>query len=290
MNSLNTAISFASSIIGQTLPGIVSDLYKDPEDNVTPLQTMIKAVTTVAGIVPFADKIASLTQTTLIAGVSYTSGLIKPPAPVDKFLAWSDVSTSMADVIKEYQASITTALQKVLDTPVGDKGGINEQLSGGRFLGVNQNFTQAELQSKMIESFKVYSIGLALQAQKIFITRAVDVEGPCHEDEGQDASSMCIDNGNGLITRLAIVKLDRHENQNPVDDIAQTLIGKYSFTKEYMVVNPAKCFDDNGKKQLADPFGSSLPLDSQTLCLFNLGVCDSDPDMIEICRKAGLDI
>lgn len=288
---MNTAISFASSIIAQTLPGIVSDIYKDPKDDVTPLLAIVKVITTVAGVVPFADKIASLTQSTLLTGVTYSTSLVKPPAPVNKFLAWSDVSGSIADVIKEYQASISTALQTVVDAKVGDKGGINEQLSGGRFLGVNQNFTQAELQAKMIDSFKVYSIGLALQAQKIFVTRAVNVEGPCDEGDLGAASSLCVDHGNGLITRHILVQTDRHDNQQPQDDIAQTLFDKYSFTKEFMLANPAKCYDQNNKKPLADPFNSSLPLDPQSLCLFNLAVCDNTgEDTIKNCRNAGLNI
>ncbi|KAE9379197.1 hypothetical protein N431DRAFT_460482 [Stipitochalara longipes BDJ] len=55
IKSLNSAITFASSIIDLTPPGIVGDFYPDPSDNTTPLQTTEKAFTTVLGLVSFIE-------------------------------------------------------------------------------------------------------------------------------------------------------------------------------------------------------------------------------------------
>ncbi|KAH9215333.1 hypothetical protein DL95DRAFT_500748 [Leptodontidium sp. 2 PMI_412] len=290
MNSVNTAITFASSIIGQTLPQIVADVYKDPEDNVTPLNNIIRAITTVAGVVPFTSDIAKLTRDTLTKTTTYSVGLIKPPAVADKFLAWTDVSSSIAGVIQDYQSAVTTSLKAVLDAPVNAKGGINEQLQGGRFLGVSQNFTQTELQDKMIDSLKVYSIGLALQAQKIFVMRFSNVADTCRED-ASSPGVVCQKDSTGALNRYILAKTDRQDNINPQNDLAKTLLDKYGFTAQTLMVNPATCFDQNGKKQVTDTFGASLPLESDALCLFNVAVCDgTGEDTIENCRKAGANI
>lgn len=59
MNSINTAITFASSIISLTLPGIVSDLSISPPDDVTPMKNLYKAMTTIIGLIPFTGPVAT---------------------------------------------------------------------------------------------------------------------------------------------------------------------------------------------------------------------------------------
>ncbi|EXA28533.1 hypothetical protein FOVG_19866 [Fusarium oxysporum f. sp. pisi HDV247] len=288
MNNLNTAIQFASSIIGQTLPEIVSDLYPSPEDNVTPLQNVVRAITTTVGVVPFADKIAGVVQSVFTGYVGYTLSIVKAPQ-TDAFLQWSNVAASLADIIQAYQAGVSDGLKKVLDTPVADPGGIYEQLEGGRFLGSAQNFTQSELQAKMIDSFKTYSIGLALQAQKIFIARFSGVnpeEDSCKDAE--QASNLCQNDENGVYTRYVLVKVDGKGNMDPQIDIADKIINKYGFSKEKVLVEPTKCFDKNGGKQVMDDFGDFIPIEPNTLCLYNVAVCDGSK--LDECRENGANV
>lgn len=59
MNSVNTAISFASSIISLTLPSLVSDLNVQPKDDVTPMKNLYKMFTSVLGMIPFTGAVAT---------------------------------------------------------------------------------------------------------------------------------------------------------------------------------------------------------------------------------------
>ncbi|EXK76077.1 hypothetical protein FOQG_19165 [Fusarium oxysporum f. sp. raphani 54005] len=168
-------------------------------------------------------------------------------------------------------------------------GGIYEQLEGGRFLGSAQNFTQSELQAKMIDSFKTYSIGLALQAQKIFIARFSGVnpeEDSCKDAE--QASNLCQDDENGVYTRYVLVKVDGKGNMDPQIDIADKIINKYGFSKEKVLVEPTKCFDKNGGKQVMDDFGDFIPIEPNTLCLYNVAVCDGSK--LDECRENGANV
>ncbi|KAG9233223.1 hypothetical protein BJ875DRAFT_464769 [Amylocarpus encephaloides] len=148
MNSLNTAIGFASSIAGLTLPGVVADFYPKPKDDITPLQTISKVFTTVLGMVPFTGSVS--TATGVVTGsVIFLTSRLKIPAQPDRFMAWSDVSSSLSQVLSDYQANVATSLKSILDTKVNETGGINELLGGGAFLGVAQNFTQTDLQNQV---------------------------------------------------------------------------------------------------------------------------------------------
>ncbi|KAG5744643.1 hypothetical protein H9Q70_012659 [Fusarium xylarioides] len=290
MNSIHTAIQFSSNIISLTLPGIVSDLYPSPEDNLTPLQNIIRAITATVGIIPFSGTVAGVGKNSFEKYVNYALTVVKPPK-TDKFLSWVNVGSSLANVIQDYQAAVSESLKKVLDTPVADAGGIYEQLQGGRFLGIGQNFTQSELQSQMIESFKVYSIGLALQAQKIFVFRMTDIQESCSED----AASLCQEDISGSFTQYSLLRASgSHDNAELQLDIADKLVSKYGLSKERFLFETAKCWDQNDKKQLADGFGDFLPIDPDTPCLLNMAVCEKSVNenagIIDWCRDAGADI
>ncbi|KAH6871542.1 hypothetical protein B0T10DRAFT_568245 [Thelonectria olida] len=288
MNSINTAVGFSSNIISLTLPGIVSDLYPKPDDNVTPLRNILRAVTSTIGVIPFAGTVAGIGKNAFEKYTNYALTLVNPPT-TDKFLSWTNVAESLAGVIQDYQAAVSDSLKKVLDTPVADAGGIYEQLQGGRFLGISQNFTQSDLQRQMIDSFKVYSIGLALQAQKMFIVVWPTIYADSCTD---DASSLCQENIDGTFTKYILTKTDSYDNLKSLNDIGETLTNKYGLSKERFLVDVYKCYKSNGKKQLTDNFGDFLPIEPTTQCLLNLIVCEDNADhtIVKACRDGGADI
>ncbi|KAF4947663.1 hypothetical protein FGADI_10234 [Fusarium gaditjirri] len=290
MNSLNTAISFSSSIIGLKLPEIVSDLYPDPKDNVTPLQLIARAITSTMGVIPLSGGI-NVAKDAFTASVNYVLTVAKPPT-TDKFMQWSNVASSLSGVIQDYQAALSDSFKKVIDTPVGDAGGIYDQLHGGSFLGISQNFTQSAVQKQMIDSFTLYSIGLALQAQKIFVLRMSNIQRK-HDDS---SASFAVDAGDGTFTEYSLMQAGGNDNAIVMLDIGDKLSNKYSLPKDRWLTDVVKCWEGNGKKQLADGFGDFLPVDPTTPCLLNMNVCDlraaewGSKGIIERCRDAGIDI
>ncbi|KAH6673213.1 hypothetical protein B0J14DRAFT_701164 [Halenospora varia] len=286
MNSINTAITFASSIASLTLPSIVSDFYPKPKDNVTPLITASKIFTTALGVIPFTGAVS--TAASAVSGsVSFLAGRIKPPTETNLFVKWSDVAASLATVVSDYQAAVSTSLKATLDAKVDDSGnGILGVLSGGGFLGIAQNFTQADLQSKVTDSINIYAIGLVLQAQGVFVYR---YPSGCTEEY---YAELCVDKADGSgKAGYSLIKSDGNSNAELQDDTAKLLLEKYGFTKDMIFTGPAGCFDANGKKQLVDPFTDALPLDKTSQCLFNLQVCgreetgwDSKKGIVDNCR------
>ena len=77
-------------------------------------------------------------------------------------------------------------------------------------------------------------------------------------------------------------------------DTAKTLANKYSMTKLQFLKGPTDCFDNNGKKQLTDPFDSAVVLDKTQECVFNLLVCDipanNKDGVMDACKNQGLDV
>ncbi|KAF5985603.1 hypothetical protein FCOIX_1956 [Fusarium coicis] len=264
MNSLNTAISFSSSIIGLKLPEIVSDLYPDPKDNVTPLQIVVRAITSTMGVIPLSGGI-DIAKDAFTGSVNYVLTIVKPPT-TDKFLQWSNVASSLSGVIQDYQAALSDSFKKVIDTPVSDAGGIYDQLHGGSFLGISQNFTQSDVQKQMIDSFTIYSIGLALQAQKIFVLRMTNIQRK-HDDT---SASFAVDAGDGTFTEYSLMQADGNDNGIVMLDIGDRLSNKYSLPKDRWLTDVIRCWEGNEKKQLADDFGDFLPLDPATPCLLNM--------------------
>lgn len=294
MNSINTAINFASSIAALSLPAIVQDFYPKPEDNITPLKNIAKIFTSVLSIVPFTGAVAT------VAGdvgktITFLTGELKVPTEPDRFLAWSDLSNSLGAVVTDYQAAVSNSLKATLDAKVNETNGINSILSGGAFLGISQNFTQADLQLNIIDSINVHAISLVLQAQKIFIYRFPN--GCTNEDD--DPYKLCVagSDAEGGDSGYTMLKSDSDANAVPQIDFTKLLLEKYGMTKEQFLVGPAACFDANGKKQLADPFNDILPIDKTTQCLFNLQVCGQgdagwkdNTGIVDNCRIQGLDI
>ncbi|KAF2712928.1 hypothetical protein K504DRAFT_397697 [Pleomassaria siparia CBS 279.74] len=295
MNNMNTAIGFASSILSLKLPEIVQDVFPDPQDNITPLKNMVTIFGSVLGFVPFTGAVATAAGT-LQKGLAFVNGRLKPPAATDRFLAWSDVASSMADIVRDYQAVVSTSMTAILNAPVDDAdNGINGIISGGNFLGVSQNFTQTDLQNIVIDSITRNALGLALQAQKMFVTRFSNVN-TCNDE---DQNMLCTKNdGSSTFTQWALLRREGDANAESQIDTSKVLMDKYGMTKLEFLKGPTDCFDTNGKKQLTNPFDTGLPTDAKAACVFNLLVCDIDSSrpssgkgIVNFCKEdQGLDV
>ncbi|KAK8852028.1 hypothetical protein PGQ11_014507 [Apiospora arundinis] len=264
MNSINTAITFASSIISLTLPGIVSDLSISPPDDVTPMKNLYKAMTTIIGLIPFTGPVAT-GASGLTQGINFIMDQVKPPEPTDKFVSWSNVAGQMGTVVSGYQAQVSAGFKKILDAPVDDaNSGILKILANGAFLGYSQNVTQADLQKGVIDTFRVYSAGLALRAQGLQLSVADDSNKAngktCRESVKQwGLAGSCRDDGNGKFRQVVLVDKDGHAQEA----IMQKLVDKYGLTPEIALQDNVDCNN-------ADPTKDSLPLDPKTKCLFTL--------------------
>lgn len=249
MNSLNTAVGFATSIMALEMPEVIKDFYPKPADDVTPLKELNTIVTFGLSVVPFTGPLAKVSS--VATGItSFLTGRMKVPAAPDLFVKWSELGVSLSNAAKDYQSVISTSLRDTLDAKIDDKDkGINALLSGGQFLGVAQNFTQADMQAKMTANMKLRAIALALQAQKAFIYRNM-VDGTY--------------DGNCVL---------RIGDESRPDVL--TLIGeKYGIAGKIIQEGPSNCFDKHGV-QLYTP--DILPLDAkEDSCIFNLNVCTFD--------------
>ncbi|RTE84269.1 hypothetical protein BHE90_001122 [Fusarium euwallaceae] len=281
MNSLNTAISFAASIMSLEMPAVVADLWPAPEDNVTPMQDVYSMITLGLSVVPFTGTLAqgaAISQSV----IGFLSGKLKVPEKPDLFVKWSDVGTSISTAVKDYQAVISKSLQTTLNAEIDDAtSGINSVLAGGGFLGVAQNFTQAEMQESIINNMKLRSIALALQGQKAFVYRSYN---GCFADR---ASRHCATvDGQEVQYALRI-------GDEEVTEIAQKIIDKYGISPDIFLKGPSDCFDEH-KQQLFTP--ELLTADPKAPCVFNLPVCTFNSDTFsgrtirENCKLQEIDV
>ena len=300
MNAMNTALNFASTMISLTLPGIVSDFYPDPTDNITPLQDIGKVFTTVLSIIPFTGALATA-STVVTKGLTFVLGVVKPPALPNLFLDWNDVSTSLGKILEGDQNALSSAIATILNSPVNSSTGINQIVAGGDFLGVNQNFTENDIQSALINSTTVLAISLIFQAQKIFIAATYSVNGNCEDstdNQGNQLSYLCVPNSSGEgYQDYLLTKNDGSPGSDPpgLDDFASLLVNKYGISQQTFLVGPRDCMMANGGQQLTDPFNGIIPLDPTTQCLFNVLVCNLDGNAITVgtvqdCQDQGLDV
>lgn len=273
MNSLNTAVVFASSILSLILPEIVADFYPDPKDNVTPLKAVSSMFTTTLGLVPFTGPVSTAVAS-FNAGVAFLTDRIAIPAETNRFMAWSSIASSMATVVEDYQKAVATNVRATIDAPIADlDNGIAGILSGGLFLGGSQNVSQSDIQGAVTGSLRKRAISVVLQAQRTYVSRRFNNKKCLVDDE----ASMCRDDGPGTgITSWALNFVNSDGGSTRAIDSAKTLQEKYGMTKEDFLIEVTNCFDENNKQQLAAPFGEVIPLDDTTRCLFNLQVCDRD--------------
>ncbi|KAM0335025.1 hypothetical protein ACHAQA_000059 [Verticillium albo-atrum] len=268
MNSINTAISFASSIISLTLPGIVEDFLPKPVDDVTPLISFTKMFTTVLGVVPLTGAVGT-GRTVINGGLNFLVGQMKPPTEADKFVAWSNVAGSLAGVVTDYQASVSSTFTRILNTePLDPTSGIAKVVSGGDFLGVTQNFTQADLQRSVTDTITRFALGHTIAANKVYVLKFWTPQ-PCLDDD----VSICVRPADGDHYNLIL----KQDNWDTADDTAKLLRDKYGMVKEDYLTKVIECWESNGNKNYADPFEDAIPLDASTNCVFNLPVCELRP-------------
>ncbi|KAH7017203.1 hypothetical protein EDB80DRAFT_603466 [Ilyonectria destructans] len=283
MNSLNTAVSFAASIMALEMPAVITDIWPTPEDEATPLKDLYAMITLGLSVVPFTGVMAKAASVPK-GVVSFLSGQVKPPVPPNLFVKWSDLGVSISSAVKDYQSAISTSLKSTLNSEIhNETSGINSVLAGGGFLGIAQNFTQADMQANIADSMKLRSIALALQGRKAFIYRSF--EG-CF-NSNNDASKFCA-TVDGKVVQYALRMGDEEQI-----DVAAKIIDKYGISKETFLQGPSTCFEEH-KVQLFTP--DFLPVDPKAPCIFNLPVCTFDPDtfpgrtIVENCRLQGLDV
>ncbi|KAH6676989.1 hypothetical protein F5X68DRAFT_246065 [Plectosphaerella plurivora] len=283
MNSLNTAVSFAASIMALEMPEVINDFWPKPVDDATPMKDVYAMITLGLSVVPFTGVMAKAAAVPK-GVVSFLSGQLKPPTPPDLFVKWSDVASSISTAVKDYQAAISNSLKATLAAEVQDAtSGINGVLSGGGFLGVAQNFTQSDMQANIIESMKLRSIALALQAQGAFIYRG---DGGCF-NSNNDASKFCA-TVDGKEWQYSL-RMGEDEQVK----IAQKIVDKYGISGEVFLKGPSDCFDEH-KVQLFTP--EFLPVDPKSPCIFNLPVCTFNGDTFpgrtiqENCNLQGMSV
>jgi hypothetical protein len=157
---------------------------------------------------------------------------------------------------------------------------------------LNDNFTQTDLQAVVLDGITMNALGLALQAQKIFIFRNRFVE-TCSADA---SDTLCSDNGDGSFTVTLLTRADGDDNALDQTALSDTLQSKYGMTKEQIIQGPVDCLAANGGKQLTNPFDQGgLPADPRGPCVFNVLVCSVETasfnsGIVERCRDSGLDV
>jgi hypothetical protein len=121
MISLNSAITFASSIIGLIQIAIVTDFYPNLPDNITPLVSIEKAFTTVLGLALFTGYFSTVSNA-VTQGLDFVTGQFKSPTATN-LLARSNVATSLATVVQNHQSVVSSLIQNTFNTPVNATAG-----------------------------------------------------------------------------------------------------------------------------------------------------------------------
>lgn len=111
----------------------------------------------------------------------------------------------------------------------------------------------------------------------------------------QPYSEICTKGDDGYVTQTILLKGTGDGNSEAQEDIGKLLTEKYGIPISQYVTGVLKCYDNNNKKSLTEPFIDMLPLDSKTECLFDLLVCDLTEGLgaegiIDACKKLGLDV
>ncbi|KXH53498.1 hypothetical protein CSAL01_05364 [Colletotrichum salicis] len=273
MNSLNTAITFASSIMSLTLKGIVQDFYSNPKDDITDLKTMTRVFAGILSIIPFMGPI-----NTVAGAIGSTS-------------SFSNVATSLGKAVQNWQSAVSSSFQTTIDAQVNVTGGTFQIIRDGKFLGPSGNITQGDMQKEMTRSLELYTIGLALQAQKVFVLRSQPFTTTY--TEGTEAE-LCSQDPDGRWRQSILIQRSYHKNAIGRKDLMNLLTGKYQLKKETVTKEVAECVDAAGGNQLTYPFGDILPVDSTTKCIFNLQVCTTPPGaregIITTCEGLGLNV
>lgn len=290
MNQLYTALIATSNILSLKLPTIVTDLYPKPRDNITPLKTMTRVFAGALSIFPFTGPVNTAAGA-ISSAVGFISTNLKAPTPPDEFLQWSNIANSMGKMVQAWQGSLSDSIQTTIDAQANVTGGIYQVIRDGKFLGAHRNVTQTELQDNILRSMELYTIGLILQSQGVFVLKSQPItDGECKE---YGSHYLCVDEGNGVKRQYLVTRRDKEDNALSQEDLVNKLTGTYELTREQIMLETADCFTAVGREQGAYPFGDTLPVDPATKCIFNLNVCESDfsrEGIIKMCRDLGVDV
>ncbi|CAG8952499.1 hypothetical protein HYFRA_00001246 [Hymenoscyphus fraxineus] len=282
MNSIYTAISYSSTIIMKVLPRVVQDLYNDPRDGVTRIQELAILLNMIVAIIPVTGRRGAINDFSNSGLGGFVRRIISTPAPADEFVTWSDLSIIIATMAQDYERFILQTFQDVINTPIGAPGGVNSILSGGGFLGLSPRITaddfeyDTKLQRNIFEAVTLYSITLALRAQHIFLQVTYSEKSKaknCHDLNKIGAAGMCVEREGGW---TGYVLLQSEDGElTPPKKVAEKLIGDYGLTKERIFLDTVKCYVDNGRKQVPDPFVHTVVVNATTPCIFYMEVRES---------------
>lgn len=123
------------------------------------------------GTIPFMGALGG--AATVVSGTTMlVSGSLVPPEPENRFLAWTNVASSIGILVQSWQNGISSSFQDTVEAQASAANGVVLLVSDGRFLGTSQNVTQAEMQEQVVKSLELYAMGLALQAHRAFVFRS----------------------------------------------------------------------------------------------------------------------
>ncbi|KAH9224453.1 hypothetical protein DL95DRAFT_439618 [Leptodontidium sp. 2 PMI_412] len=279
MNSLNTAITFASSIMSLDMPAIIKDLWPAADDSTTSAKELTSIISLGLSVIPFTGTLST------VAGVakgvnSFVGTQLQPATAPDLFVKWSDLASSISTAVQAYQSAVSKSLDDTINAGLDDsKTGVNLMLSGGGFLGVSHNFTQTDMQSEITDNLKLRSMALALQGLKAYIYRAT---GDCFNANNDPYKFCATINGTKWEYFLMV-------GDDFAQDVGTKLLG-YGLKPEVFLQGPADCLDKYGV-QLFTP-----AMLTSNECVFNLPVCTpgSTDNIVgsihETCQKLGLDV
>jgi hypothetical protein len=279
MNSLNTAITFASSIMSLDMPAIIKDLWPAADDSTTSAKELTSLISLGLGVIPFTGTLSTVAG--VAKGVNNFIGTqLQPATAPDLFVKWSDLASSISTAVQAYQSAVSKSLDDTINAGLDDsKTGINLMLSGGGFLGVSHNFTQTDMQSEITDNLKLRSMALALQGLKAYIYRAT---GDCFNTNNDPYRACATINGTKWEYFLMV-------GDDFAQDVGTKLLG-YGLKPEVFLQGPADCLDKYGV-QLFTP-----AMLTSSECVFNLPVCTpgSTDNIVgsihETCQKLGLDV
>ncbi|KAL5317676.1 hypothetical protein ACEPPN_014774 [Leptodophora sp. 'Broadleaf-Isolate-01'] len=279
MNSLNTAITFASSIMSLNMPAIIKDLWLAADDSTTSAKELFSIISLGLSVIPFTGTLST------VAGVakgvnSFVGTQLQPATAPDLFVKWSDLASSISTTVQAYQSAVSKSLDDTINAGLDDsKTGVNLMLSGGGFLGASHNFTQTDMQSEITDNLKLRSMAPALQGLKAYIYRAT---GDCF-NANNDPYKFCA-TINGTKWEYFLMAGDDF-----AQEVGTKLLG-YGLKPEVFLQGPADCLDKYGV-QLFTP-----PMLTSSECVFNLPVCTPGSannivgSIHETCQKLGLDV
>ncbi|KAH6711157.1 hypothetical protein BKA61DRAFT_695093 [Leptodontidium sp. MPI-SDFR-AT-0119] len=269
MNSLNTAITFASSIMSLDMPAIIKDLWPAANDSTTSAKELTSIISLGLSVIPFTGTLST------VAGVAKGVNSF-----VDLFVKWSDLASSISTAMQAYQSAVSKSLDDTINAGLDDsKTGVKSHAFWRWIPRRVSHFTQTDMQSEITDNLKLRSMALALQGLKAYIYRAT---GDCFNANNDPYKFCATINGTKWEYFLMV-------GDDFAQDVGTKLLG-YGLKPAVFLQGPADCLDKYGV-QLFTP-----PMLTSSECVFNLPVCTpgSTDNIVksihETCQKLALDV